>query len=412
MKVAMQTSTLFAACAFVLGLVACDPPVPVIKLQLSDGPSQDCGTNACAQLAVDSACDMYVSVRVVKPTSRTEAFINVCEPLFNPSTANNLCGIRRVAFALPKTTLPYEDLELQVALFRGSDMVDVDGTLTCPTGTMYDEVNGFAIDGERMPVIAGRGYYHPGDDTIEVTLGCSDLTALTHASCTGMTSVHVTSAVREFDGLTNVVGPLADHLTLNVGEPVSQDPNFVLNPVGLTPLEKNVSSASWEGFSDAQFVSSICITVLDDTPQSTTVVTCTQDRVSITNDDYDVGSYRLTKMSLDRILSALNLTSFPDQGMTIGLVVDNGTPLGSQVVSSSAGTIKYLSSDRSAVVGSSTSAGTNGGVFVSLDAPYGTTFSSAHFSVTATEIGGRISGKVTIVVLDVGQQVMPGGGDT
>ena len=102
-----------------------------------------------------------------------------------------------------------------------------------------------------------------------------------------------------------------------------------------------------------------------------------------------------------KVLDALSLSQFPLDGMTVGVVIDGGTPVGGQVVSAPGATIEYLSSDRSTVGGTMTSGGPNGGVFVSRDAPFGTTFLTNRLGVTATKLGGLIQNKVTVVVLDL-----------
>jgi len=65
------------------------------------------------------------------------------------------------------------------------------------------------------------------------------------------------------------------------------------------------------------------------------------------------------------------------------------------------GTVKYLSANRLSVGGTVTS---QGGIFLSQDAPFGTTFTTTQAGLTATAVGGLIDGKVTIVVLQLPSQ--------
>jgi hypothetical protein len=155
-----------------------------------------------------------------------------------------------------------------------------------------------------------------------------------------------------------------------------------------------------------------CLAVLDDAPQSTTSVVCYDpnpsnglhlDWPSPGDDASHVGTgVRLSKAALDQILAAIAIP-FPTHGMTIGLVLDdNGAPLSNVAVAVSppnAGTINYFSSDRAGIdLGNRTTAS---GAFVSLDAPFGTKFSVTGGlpQRTLSRIGGRIDGKVTIVIL-------------
>ena len=116
-----------------------------------------------------------------------------------------------------------------------------------------------------------------------------------------------------------------------------------------------------------------------------------------------VGSgVRLSKAALDQMLAALSLTSFPVHGLTIGIVLDpSGNSVANQVVTPSAGTVQYFAADRANVGGAKT---TSSGVWVSTDAPFGTTFSTFGGTppTTVQRIGGLIDGKVTIVVLQFG----------
>ena len=67
-------------------------------------------------------------------------------------------------------------------------------------------------------------------------------------------------------------------------------------------------------------------------------------------------------------------------------------------------TILYFDEFRSTIGGTRTAAGSAGGVWASLDAPFGTTFSASNgVGLPVTRIGGAIVGKVTIVILQYGQ---------
>ena len=64
--------------------------------------------------------------------------------------------------------------------------------------------------------------------------------------------------------------------------------------------------------------------------------------------------------------------------------------------------MQYLNAGRTGLVSGATSAS---GMFVSLDAPYGTTFSTFIAPGSATAIAGRVAGKVTIALLQFGSVV-------
>jgi hypothetical protein len=102
---------------------------------------------------------------------------------------------------------------------------------------------------------------------------------------------------------------------------------------------------------------------------------------------------------LSKYLGALGLT-FPSKGLVVGIVVDDtGNPVHGMTVSVPPGVhIRYLDQ---AETGTTTTSTSSNGIFFSLDAPFGTTFSSTAnpTNVTPAVVGGLIENRVTIVVL-------------
>ncbi len=382
----------------VLACTGCETPVPVLRFAVSDGPAQSCESLDCADVPL--SCDTWMSIRIIDPADPEAPYLSQCEKV--PTTGLlNLCQIARVD--LERTALPIKDLEVQVALYPES-MITRDPDTNediCPSETQYDAVNGFPVEGEMAPALGGRAYYRPGDEDVTVTLGCTNLELLNDPTCVGLATVQVKASVEDFDLAASVTPPEANRLSVTVGEPVSEGTSFVLNPGSVTALERTVTAPpAWGTAVDQLFTSYACLAVLDDTPQSTTALTC--DEAKVTDDDLSFTGIRLTKATLDQILRALSLTQFPANGMTIGIVLDtNGDPLVNQVVTAPGATVLYLSSDRNSVVGTATSGGPLGAVFVSLDAPFGTMFATTSGSPMAPQplVGGRIEGKATMTVL-------------
>jgi hypothetical protein len=240
-----------------------------------------------------------------------------------------------------------------------------------------------------------------------VTLGCTDLAAA--AVCVA-TATEASATVGDFESLpVSVSRNVAEQLTVDVGEPQSDGSEHKLEMDDTRPFDlvKPIGSPpAWQG-NVAKPASSMCVAVLDDAPQETTTVTCTNEMLDI--EPLDLHGVRMTRTTLQAILDALALPVFPDQGLTIGIVIDeNGNPLAGFRVDAVApppaiATISYLSADRSSVVLGAT-ATTTSGIFISTDAPYLTTFSTATSNppiVQANAIGGLIREKVTIVVLEL-----------
>ncbi len=381
----------------VLLLVACETPVPSLRIRIADGPSQSCGTFDCSEVPL--ACQTLVSIRIIDPADPAAPFLSQCQLI--PTTGDrDLCQLARVD--LEPVPLPIADLEVQIALYPASMIArdPVTNEYICPSNVKYDAVNGFPIEGEMAPALGGRAYYRPGDEIVTVTLGCTNLELVNDPVCEGRANVRVTATVNDFDG-GSVIDP--DRLGVSVGSPKSKVAGgYELNPGDVTALERTaIFPPAWGVSLDGMFASYACLAVLDDVARSTTALTCTT--ATVTDDELNFVGIRLSNASLDQILATVSLAQVPSVGMTIGIVIDDdGKPVRNQVISVPPGTsIRYLSSDRTTSTGLSTSGGPLGGVFVSLDAPFGAMFSTTNGSPTAPkpQVGGRIDGKVTIVVL-------------
>lgn len=387
-------------------VAACDAPQALLRVTLSEGPAQECPSLDCNEIPM--TCDSYISIRIIDPEVPETPFHSQCTDvrLNGPRT---LCSIGAVE--LEPKELPLRDLEVQVAVYPASMITfDADGNAVCPTDVRYDASNGFPIPATiNRPALGGRDYYHPGDETTVVTLGCTNLEAIHNETCVGTNNVHVSATVDDFDTRVSVGELEADRLSLSVGEPRTSGAEYVLNPSDVDPLDRAMRlPPAWATDLSHRFGQYACLAVLDDTPQSTTALTCKA--ASMLDEDVEFTSppgTRLTKTALDQILAAVSLAAFPAEGITIGIVLDvNGNPRqGVTVVPSSMGevtpTIRYLSSDRTTAGGTATSSGLGGGVWVSTDAPFGTIFSASVDTPpqTVQTLGGRIAGKVTIVVL-------------
>ncbi|MDX2087817.1 MAG: hypothetical protein SFX73_08205 [Kofleriaceae bacterium] len=383
-------------------LAACDVPSPSLRLSFSSGPSQECPSIDCKDLPL--TCDAWVSIRILDPAVPDTPYLSECKPVRVIEAQDDLCALGGVE--IEPRTLPLRDLEYQVAVIPASMVTrDENNAPVCPTNIQYDAVNGFpvAVSGQTTPALGGRGYYRPGDDVVSITLGCTNLDLVNNDSCIGEATVQVSATVDDFDTRISVGAAEAGRLDLSVGEPRASGTEFVLEPGDVAELVRK-SPTSW-GVDAELFDPFVCLAVFDDVPQSTTALTCQP--ASITDEQIDFTGVRLTKASLDQILDAIALSDFPSEGLTIGIVLDvNGNPRSGIRVTAkeTAGvvpTIRYLSNDRTSVTGTSTSGGQRGAVFVSTDAPFGTEFSATTTSPsqTVTALGGRIEGKVTIVVL-------------
>jgi hypothetical protein len=398
-----------------LGILAgCELPPLSLRFALTGGDSQQCysdtgnQTTSCSDITM--LCDAVLSIRIVPPNDPAVPYISVCRPLTGGQ--RKLCSIAGIDLPAPTVPIPEQVLEVQMAVFPSS-MVSTDptsGELVCPR--VEFAANGLPVlsppvcedpDPARcpqVPAVGGRAFYTPGDSETVVDLGCSDLSQLTDdLTCTGVQRISVTASVNDFDDLVSpVTRTLADRLNISIGEPELLGDIYILTPGNSSELAPSTGSVpSWAAeLTDLEFESTACLQVLEDGAQTTTALTC-RNVASATN-RIDMSGVYLNKDTLGQILGALGKTSFPDQGLVVGIVIDEFLkPLANKTVTPSCSdcSIQYLSASRTSLVPSVTS---SAGIFISQDAPFGTTFSIPS-AVPVAVLGGLVDGKVTIVVI-------------
>jgi hypothetical protein len=385
------------AALLLLALAACDTPAAKIVYEISNDSDQSCGSTKCDDIKIP--CDAVVSIRILRPGDLAAPLVTICEPL--PKNRNmDLCALSSIDLAAAPVELPKETLEVQMLIWPRDRIETETGTLDCAKyDVMFDAFGQFPISQFPSPAIGGHAYYHPGDEEVRVTLGCTDFDSLT--TCDTDTTLHVTSTVQNFENI-NVLVEDTD-INLAVGEPVLRGALSIwsLDSQNLVPLTTTQFIGPvryWEGtLMRTNLMTYACTQVLEDLAQATAAVQCTAEGIppAPMTTTINLPGTRLPKSSLDQILTALGLFGFPSNGMTVGIVVDaSGNPLAGQVVSApGVGTIKYLNASRTAVGGTMTSAS---GVFVSLDAPFPQLFSVPGSNEV---LGGQIKEKVTVVVI-------------
>ena len=381
-------------------IAACDTPDLTIVYRVADGnPGSTCRTDSCAE--VDMACESVLHLRVLRPSDPNAPFISICEDIRTNAT-KDMCAIGNVD--LPITELPRETLEIQVTVWPRSLVVDeTTGELDCgKLPREFDATLGFPVGGDLVPAFGGRAFYHPGDSETFVTLGCVDVESVNAPSCAGGEAIQVTSTVGDFENLPfSVSSTIGDRLTVSIGEPKPFDDGnrtgHVLNSATVATLERSVIGPTpvWAGGVDLALQDAACIQVLEDGAQTTSSLRCKF--VEPTDNLLDLPGVRFPRTTLEQVLDSMSVLVFPEGGLTIGIVLDAvGSPIPGVVVDGTAGTIEYLNATRTGLVPGQTSAS---GMFVSRDAPFGTTFSAFAIDQTVFSIGGQVDGKVTVVIL-------------
>lgn len=408
-------------------LAACENPPLSLRFRLTPGDSQQCfgdtGTVTTSCQDVTMGCDAYLSVRILPPDDPEAPYISVCRPL--TGAQSKLCAIAGIDLPQPAMPVTEQVLEVQMAVFPASAITNdpETGEPVCPR--VRFAANGLPVPVlpicdpapdpfacPQVPAVGGRTFYRPGDAKTVVELGCTQLEQITKM-CEGGDRISVSATVNDFDDVVSSVDKVvADRLDVSIGEPEPREDTHVLVSNESTELTRTSATVpTWSGLVDQKFMSTACLEVLDvGGAETTAALTCQ----SISNPDRDFGvaGYYLKKSTLTTIIEALGLMSFPDPGgLVVGLVLDkNLNPItNAEVTPSCAGcTIKYLSSDRTGLVTGGTS---DNGIFMSLDAPYGTAFSSPAIPATtlAPILGGVVEGKVTIVIIQDKEPVVGDG---
>jgi hypothetical protein len=393
-------------------VAACgDPPPFSLKFEITGGDVQACttaaGTKAVSCSDVTMLCDAYVSIRVFSPGDPTAPFISQCQQL----VGSDMCSIGAVNLTAPTMPVKEQTLEVDITVYpKDALQPGPDGNLECPSAVAFG-ADGFPAPQQPCdpsqsmcdppPSVGGRAFYHPGDAETVVSLGCSDIAPLRDPVCVGKTALAVTASVNDFDTGVSVSSTTADSLLVSIGEPTfdSTVMGYTLKSTETRPLTLMQDAVpSWMGSVDLQLSSSACIEVFEDGAQTTAALTCTD---AITARPLDLPGVRLAKPTLDKILKALDPVSpqFPLQGLVVGLALDYlGNPLPNVTINPSRPNahIQYMSADGLSFGAPST---TTTGIWVSTDAPYGTSFIPQGMTMANDGFGGLVAGKVDVVII-------------
>jgi hypothetical protein len=387
--------------AVIVMLAACNAPPPSLRIAFAGPPTQACPSTDCADVPMN--CPSVISIRIVVPpdVDPDHPLLEQCQEMM-PNGHSNMCVVASID--LVETPLPVQDLEVQVALYPTTAVgVNATGTaLVCPNRVQYSAVTGFPVEQAPTPALGGHAFYHPGDQTVTVTLGCTDLDAI-NTSCAGLELVKVAASIENFEDRFPVLNDNVQQLEVSAGEPRPLSNAFELFPRDTSPLTLQINGSgrpTWEGEVQSPFNNYACLKVWDNAAQSTATVTC---RRVTADQPLELLGELMGKKLLDDLLKNLELTEFPSQGLTVGIVVDEvGDPIEGAVVTAKQSTVRYWAAD-STFSGTATS---DRGIFVSTDAPFGTEFSTevmvGNTRQSVSAIGGLLVGMATIVILRPG----------
>ena len=381
--------------ALALAVAACGTPTPQIKLHLARTLSQQCMAN-CADIPLP--CNAVMSIRIVDHDDPSIRYLEQCAPV-TPDNNYDVCSLNHIV--LEQDAIPVHELAVQIAVFPGEALgFTGEGDPVCPD-VNFNHANGLPVEEVGAPALGGETFYHPGDSEVDVTLGCTDLSAMRAGkTCKNPTADALSATVVDFDTRAPVRAGQqgdAERLVVLVGEPHLFDGGYVLNASDTISLKldaEDTSSPVWTAAAEPAFVDNACVEVLEVGPQgSTASLHC----APVGDPPPELRGIWIKRDRLRSIVGSLGLSEFPDEGLTVGMVVD-GTANGVAnytVKPSGAGSVVYVSDD--GLVGGSATSKT--GIFVSRDAPFGTMFSATGMKPTVPAVGGLVAGKVTIVIV-------------
>lgn len=390
--------------AFVGFLAACGPDATPfgIALELKRTPGQMCQSDACDNIAM--TCDAAVSVKITPEQEGSLPWVSDC---FMVPAMGSLCELNTIS--LPMNEVPSGTVRIEIAVWPyGPD------TASCPdvNWDLGGNIDPTTNDPERPPPsIGGWSYFEVGSSNVAVVeLGCLDEADLAAEACTAIEGVKVEAGVSDFD--TNLsVSPTVQNLIVNVGEPVFDGSVWSMPTPDTIELGRTVIAGEpiWQSTPenpvDLEFQMAACIQVFE---EGVGPVTATVSCRPATPDDteLELRGVLVRKATVDLVQEALG-GSFPTGGLVLGRVLDHtGQPASGATIQPSQGTVQYLSDDMASIVGGGVT--TTSGAFVSMDAPFDTTWDARLDTAEEVEVqlGGRITGKVTVIELQLTEPVI------
>lgn len=392
-----MTGRLALGCVVAAAVAAtgCNTPVPFLRIGPTDGPIQSCGSSECADVML--LCNALMSIRIVDPKAPAIPLLSQCSIVRHNST--QLCAVAGVE--LQADPLPVRELDVEVALFPNLLGVDEPKPSDCPA-VRFNLATGFPVEQTPAPALGGRATYHPGDAVVDIRLGCTNLDAINN-QCT-MPQTAVTATVNDFPTQVQVAEAAGAALRVEVGEPHAVGDTHVIDDTVRLQLRRDAPIATWDGVVTRKLDRYICVDVLEDKSAATKTLSCTETKPGASL--MMTGAW-LKAAQLAEYLRALGLTSVPNEGLTVGVVVDrNMSPVAGATVALSSsglgppgplGTVQYLTKNRLGLTSTATS---DNGVFLSTNAAFGTEFTAHALNMSdAIGVGGLVTARVTIVVL-------------
>jgi hypothetical protein len=368
-----------------------------------------CQSEFCTDYSM--SCGATISLRLTDPTTGEQlvsASGQVLALCIAAEPNDNICSLRDLSEDLQLFDMPAQTVRVEVALWSPEDVQPG----ACPKPRRFEL---FDVQGRPQtnykpePALAGAAYFRAGEDSdVIVPLACPSPASLGADDCEANQLTDVEAFVTDIGTMQLIRELQAPSISVSVGEtrvvPDMQGGSFsVLDAIdtfelrldneGVTPVYKD--SIPQRFGIDGRLA---CTTSLEGTAQATTTVLC--EEVLESAEDLVLHPVLIRKAVVDAILVAMGAVEFPEDGLVIGRVVNEGlSPSPGVAVTPSEGSVFYLSDDLGDISPTLTSASA---YFISTDVPAGATWTATHFDGrrhTSSPRGGIVRGKVSAVVI-------------
>lgn len=393
------------------GACGSEPPTRAeIRLTLDEGGiNSTCESASCQDYGM--SCGAIVSLRVTDVDTGELLRSQNGRPLeacVEADVSETICSLRDLAPQLELDGMPAKTVRVEVAVWN-ADTVNIDDG--CPAAS-FDNFGRPQVDISPQPAFGGAVYFRAGvDNDITVPLTCAAPAELDSRDCAANLPTQTSAQVVDMSTRAPLQEERAKNVVVHVGEatpvPDAQDSGFELKLENLFELALDLDgpAAVWRNAIPLPSLELVCSTVLERIPQATATVFC--EEVDESAEELEVSPLLLDTEVLDAILDALGLTSFPEQGILIGRVIDEvSRPMAGVVVTPSDGTsVLYLNDDLTVASPTLTQ---DRAFFVSTDVAFGSSWTATSFGGerhTGSPRGGLVKGTVSTLIIQMTLEV-------